>query len=86
MERDKEKETRLLAVGATDTKEDFVTGCRGCYLVSDADCFVAFDENADTGSFLVKANAFYAFEDLQFTQIHAIRTGGATNLYILAKR
>ena len=31
-------------------------------------------------------NHGYAFEDLQFTQIHAIRTGVATNLYILAKR
>lgn len=86
MASDKQNETRLLAVGTIDTVENFVTGCKGCYLVADADCFVAFDENADTGSLLIKANIVYPLEKIYFTQIHAIRTGGATNLYILAFR
>lgn len=79
-------ETRMVAVDTIDTKEDFVTGCKGCHLVATADCYVAFDENADAGSFLIKANIHYDLDDVPFTQIHAIRTGGASNLHILALR
>lgn len=86
MASDRATETRSFAVGTTDTVENFVTGCKGCHLVADADCYVAFDENADSGSFLIKANIHYDLDNVPFTQIHAIRTGGAATLYILAIR
>lgn len=79
-------ETRKIAVGTVDTVENFTQKCTGCYLVATADCYVAFDENADTGSLLVKANQLYPLEEIEFTQIHAIRTGGAGDLHVLAKR
>ena len=79
-------ETRRLAVSGSDQVENFESLCTGVYLIADADCFVAFDENADLGSFLIKANIVYPLERVNFTQIHAITSGGTGNLYILATR
>ena len=77
-----------IAVTGTDKKQNFGGLCTGVVLSADADCFVAFDENADTGSLLVKgataAQAVYI--PVKFTEIHAITSGGTANLYILALR
>ena len=78
-------ETRLIAVTGTDKKEHFGSLCKHVVLVADANCFVAFDENADTGSLLIVANQPYDFP-VQFTEIHAITSGGTANLYIMALR
>lgn len=85
MASDRASETRSMSVGTADTVENFVTGCKGCILVATADCYVAFDENADAGSFLMVANTPVEFSS-PFTQIHAIRTGGASTLHIFAYR
>ena len=81
-------ETRLIAVTTTDKKESFGALCTGVVLSADADCFVAFDENADTGSLLIKgATAAQAvFFPVKFTEIHAITSAGTANLYVLALR
>ena len=79
-------ETRTIAVGTSDTAEDFGARCSGCYLVSTADCYVAFDETADAGSLLIKSGIVYPLEKVSFQKVHAIRTGGAANLHILAVR
>ena len=77
-----------IAVTGTDKKENFGGLCIGVVLSADADCFVAFDENADTGSLLIKgataAQALYF--PVKFTEIHAITSGGTANLYVLALR
>ena len=86
MASDRQNETRKLTVETSDSVENFVTGCSGCYLVATADCYVAFDETADTGSLLIKANIVYPLENIKFTQIHALQTGGASSLHILAFR
>jgi len=77
-------ETRKIAVTTVDKKEHFGTLCTGVALIADGDCFVAFDENADIGSYLLKANTPVNFP-VQFTELHAISSGSA-NLYILATR
>lgn len=86
MDSDKKTETRSVTVDTVDSQVQFTRGCSGCHLVATSDCYVAFDENADSGSFLIKANIHYDLSDVPFTQIHTIRTGGAATLHILAIR
>ena len=85
---DKSSQTVKIAVTTTDKKEAFGGLCTGVVLSADADCFVAFDENADAGSLLIKgataAQALYF--PVQFSQIHAITSAGTANLYVLALR
>ena len=81
-------QTVMIAVTTTDKKENFGGLCTGVVLSADADCFVDFDTNADTGSLLIKgataAQAIYF--PAKFTEIHAITASGTANLYIAALR
>lgn len=81
-------QTATIAVTTTDKKQNFGGLCTGVVLSADADCFVAFDENADTGSLLIKgATAAQAVHfPVKFTEVHAITASGTANLYILALR
>lgn len=85
MASDKSVETRKMALTTTQTSEDFVTGVSGVGLIADADSFVDFDQPADTGSFLMKANT-PVFLPVPFTRIYARASTGTANLYIIGVR
>lgn len=78
-------ETRKVAATTTNKTEDFVRGCIGFIVSADADCFIDFDENADTGSFLVKAGTNTGFVPCQFTKFNVVASTTA-NVYIMAFR
>ncbi len=78
-------DTRKIAATSTDKSENFITKCKRVVLSSDGDCFVDFDENADTGSFFIKGNQSPIAFDVEFTQVHVVASTTA-NLYILAIR
>ena len=63
MDQYKTSETRKIAATSTAKTEDFVRSCRGAVVSADADCFIAFDEVADSGSLFIQAdtNTGYIF-------------------------
>lgn len=78
-------ETRKIAATTTNKSENFITGCTGAVVSADGDCFIAFDENADTGSLFIKANTITPFIPVQFTRFNVVASTTA-NVYILALR
>ncbi|MEK9207073.1 MAG: hypothetical protein AAB922_01225 [Patescibacteria group bacterium] len=85
MASDRASETRKIAATTTVKQEDFVTGCKGACVSADADCFIAFDENADLGSFFIQADTNTGFIPVQFTKFSVVAASTA-NVYILAIR
>ena len=85
MASDRSSETRKIAATTTPKQEDFVTGCTGAIVSADATCFIAFDENADSGSLLISANTNTGYIPVQFTKFSVVASTTA-NVYILAMR
>lgn len=85
MASDRASETRKIAATTTAKEENFVTGCKGAIVSTDAACFIAFDENADTGSLLIPANSNTGFIPVPFTKFSVVASTTA-NVYILAVR
>ncbi len=88
---DRTTETAVIAVVATGDKfATLSSGAQKVYLVSDADCFIEFDQPAMASrSFLIKANqhpAEFEFSGGNVNKVHAITATGTANLYILAVR
>lgn len=65
---------------------DFEAKCKRVVLHATEDVHVAFDEVANTGSFLVKADVMTSPIDLEFTRISALGNSTTGTLYILAIR
>ena len=86
MASDQASESRKLEVTGVDKEVNFESLVTAVNLIADGDCFVAFDENADTGSFLCKANVYTGWMVIPFTRLHAITSGGTANLYIQVAR
>lgn len=86
----KAAETAKIAVTVNDKFATFDGGAQEFYLVSDADCFVDFDEVAQANSsLLIKANlapARIVIKNGNTTTVHAITASSTANLYILAVR
>lgn len=85
MASDRASETRKIAATTTAKEENFVTGCKGAIVSADGACFIAFDENADSGSLLIPANANTGFIPVEFTKFSVVASSTA-NVYILAVR
>lgn len=85
MASDRASETRKIAATTTAKEENFVTGCKGAVISADADCFIAFDENADSGSFFIQADTNTGFIPVPFTRFSVVAASTA-NVYILAVR
>lgn len=80
-------ETAKVSVTTTDNYATF-QGAQQLYLVTDADCFIDFDQPAVANrSLLLKANQAPVFFDLRggsVGQVHAITASSTANLYIMA--
>ena len=85
MDQYKSSETRKVAATTTNKTEDFVRSCKGAIVSADADCFIAFDENADSGSFFIQADTNTGFIPVEFTKFSVVAASSA-NVYILAVR
>ena len=85
MSSDRASETRKIAATTTAKEEDFVTGCKGAIVSADADCFISFDEVADSGSFFIQADTNTGYIPVQFTRFSVVAVSTA-NVYILALR
>lgn len=85
-DQDLQAETRKIAMTTTPQEENFVRGSRFVYLISDADCYVDFDQTADTGSLLCKANVPTNPLPVTCTKISARTVSSTGNLYILFMR
>jgi hypothetical protein len=85
MASDRASDTRKIAATTTAKEENFVTGCTGAIISADGDCFISFDEVADSGSLLLKANTNTGFIPIQFTKFSVVASTTA-NVYILAVR
>ena len=83
MASDRASETRKIAATTTNQEENFVTGCKGAIVSADADCFIAFDENADAGSFFIQADTNTGYIPVQFTRFSVVATSTA-NVYTRA--
>ena len=89
MALDKITENEKIEATTTAKYADFDSGVRKVNIVSDADCFVSFDENvATTSSFLMKANTPHEF---QFDgggprRVWAITASSTANVYLLVIR
>jgi len=79
-------DSRKMAVTDATSEEHFGKLCRGVVLSADADCFVDFDKNADTGSLLIQRGVQAVYFPIKFTKISAITATGTANLYVLAIR
>ena len=82
---DRASETRKIAATTTAKEENFITGCKGAIVSADADCFISFDEVADTGSFFIQADTNTGYIPVQFTKFSVVAATTA-NVYILAIR
>lgn len=78
-------ETRKIAATTTAIEENFVTGCKGAIVSADADCFISFDEVADSGSFFIQTDTNTGFIPVSFTKFSVVAASTA-NVYILAIR
>lgn len=85
MASDRASETRKIAATTTNKEENFITSCKGAIVSSDADCYISFDENSDTGSFFLKANTNTGYIPIQFSKFTVVAVTTA-NVYILAVR
>lgn len=85
MASDRASETRKIAATTTNKEENFGSSCKGCIVSTDGDCFIAFNENADTGSLLVKANTNTGYIPVEFQRFSVVASTTA-NVYILAIR
>ena len=82
-------ENAKIAATGTANYATFDGVIRELHIISDGDCFIAFDENvATTSSYLIKSGT-----EVQFTftgggpkKVWAITSGGSVNVYILAIR
>ena len=71
---------------ATATEANFETLCKGAIIRTTADVHIAFDEAANTSSFLLCATDEPMCFPLNFTRISAVGDSGSGTLYIIAKR
>lgn len=85
MASDRSSETRKIEATTTAKEENFVTGCKGAIVSADADCFISFDEVADSGSFFIQADTNTGFIPVTFTKFSVVAASTA-NVYILAVR
>lgn len=82
-------ETQKLVANGTAKSATFEGGIQGCYVVSDADCFIDFDNVAQSSSLLIKANqapAQILFPKSNVTKVWAITGGATANVYLMGIR
>ena len=85
--KDKAIEQERIAFNNTNPLEaDFEALCTGIVLRSTAAVHVAFDEPANTGSFLLPADVAIDIQPFKFTRVSALGNAGSGTLYILGRR
>ena len=81
----KASETRKVAATTTEKVENFERSCKGAVISADGDCFIAFDENADSGSLFIQADTNTGYIPVSFTKFSVIAVSTA-NVYIMGIR
>lgn len=82
---DKAVDTRKIAATTTAKEENFGSLFTGAIVASDGNCFIDFDEVADSGSLFVPANTNTSYIPVQFTKFSVVAATTA-NVYIMALR
>jgi len=71
----------------TVTEADFESLCKGFYMYTTQSVHVAFDEAANSGSFLLtNAMGFVSFDQITATRVSALGDSTTGNLYIIGRR
>lgn len=79
-------ETKKIAASATATSADFSDIIRGVYIKTDGNAYISFDRNATTNDFLIEAADGVVFFKVHCTQVSAITSGAAVNIYLVGTR
>jgi len=81
-------ESETIAFNNTNPLEaDFEAKCKAVVLRSTAAVYVAFDQVANTTSFLLPSDTVVEIhEPCEFTRVSALGSAGSGTLYILARR
>ena len=82
---DRATDTRKIAATTTAKEENFGSLFSGAIVSTDADCFISFDEVADSGSFFLNADDNTGYLPVQFTKFSVV-AGSTANVYIMAIR
>ena len=83
----KAMESEVIAFSNLLPKEaDFEAKCKSVVLHATEDCHIAFDEVANTGSFMLKADVMIRISKVEFTKVSALGNSTTGDLYILAIR
>ena len=82
---DRSSDTRKIAATTTAKEENFGSLFTGAIVSTDGDCFISFDEVADSGSLFINADDNTGFIPVQFTKFSVVATSTA-NVYIMAIR
>lgn len=69
----------------SDQKLDMLGSRNEIVLVSDADCFINFDQEVDVDErFLLKANVPVRFSDIMVRTMHYLGASGGENIYVMS--